>query len=655
MPFQLTPTQARLRAARDFQADFSNTTYYLFAASPTVEEGTWPSVPEDDQRALDETWRKMVFGKRIDSSNVVIGVRRIDYTLGASYASYLDSDPELHDKDYYAIVNAGAYYHCWKVLDNNANGVSNVAPDIADIDPSGAGHRTSDGYLWKYLYTVSNTDARKWATSTVFPVVANSQTNAIAVDGSIDVVQVLSGGQAYENYANGTFSAADVRVGGNSFIYAITSNSGASSVDDFYTGCVLYISSGSGMGQWAEVVDYFSNSSGKFCTINAAFATPPTNGSGWELNPMVRFSNAAYTNAASARALINASGNSVYRIEVLSRGSGYEAATATVLAANVVGATAANVRVVMGPPGGHGSSPESELGARYCVLSCDLATSESNTVPTDGYYQRTGVLRSPLFDGVQLTIAENGTAFIPGEVARLVTLRKLGTVSATIDSPNVTGTSVDLTVRSGDSLLIENAANTSRQLVTVNSVVNSTLFTTTSNLTFSDASSTLYLSTCSGNGVVRVSNAHTVTLDGWRGNVVANSIIVGATGGARGTVNSVARGGVTKGFDTFVQALRLDATVTSGAFTSGELVLQGSSAGGFYHSSDATYVLLTEWFGSIGAGTIVGQSSGAVADVTAVETQELRYRSGEVVFLEYSDRVNRDPIQTERFTVTFEF
>lgn len=660
---QLTPTTARLQAARSFRNDFSTVDYYLAASDPTPEPFPWPRPPDDDVRELQEFWRKMVFGKKIASNKVKTAIRRIDYQLDRLYDPYNDADPEITTKDYYAVVNAGSYYHVWTVIENGAGANSTVAPDIADVDPSGAPHRTSDGYVWKYMYSVTSQDEADFSTATVFPFVANVQNQALSVDGSVAAIEVLDPGSGYRNYATGVFSAADVRVDDNVQIYSISSNSGASTANGFYTGCLLYVSSGTGAGQHALVTDYFANPNGKFCVVEAPFDVAPQNASEWELYPAVRFANGTgqSTNAV-ARALIDPNSNGVLRVELLDRGAGYQYVQASVLSNVVVDAVSANVRVVVSPAGGHGADPENALGARFVVAAGAFQNVEGGTIPAVGNFKRVAVIRSPAFQGVTATIDQAG-AFLEGEVASSVTMRRTATlsVSVTAGSNVATGTNThfDKNISAGDLIVVQGAAAV--RALTVASVTNATSLTFTANAGLSDSTANLSVATVTGNGtVVAVPSGNSCTMDRWRGILQTGTTLVGMDSGAFGNVVTVQRGGFTKGFNTFIQCLALNVNVVSGAFQNGESAFQstgsGNTATGIIYCQPNGQILLTEWTGEfITARNLVGAESGAQANVSSVVLPEVAYFSAPAVYMEYMDGVDRAVDQSEKFTIVFSF
>lgn len=89
----------------------------------------------------------------------------------------------------------------FKCLFNNSNAVSTVEPEtsISGQLPGSAFITTSDGYKWKYMYTIPSGLKRKFFTSDYMPVHTENITVSNAVDGRIDIVKIINGGSGYYN------------------------------------------------------------------------------------------------------------------------------------------------------------------------------------------------------------------------------------------------------------------------------------------------------------------------------------------------------------------------------------------------------------------------------------------------------------------------
>jgi hypothetical protein len=167
-----------------------------------------------------------MYGKKITSANIRRIIRRIDWVSGTRYEMYRDdysilnpspltNASRLYDANYYVMNSDYRVYIC---IDNGSTGdnpngnVSQDEPSFTDLEPSRAGD-SGDGYLWKYLFTISPSDIIKFDSTEYITVPNNWQTssdsqitavrenaNSAVNENQIKKVYIADGGN---NYANG--------------------------------------------------------------------------------------------------------------------------------------------------------------------------------------------------------------------------------------------------------------------------------------------------------------------------------------------------------------------------------------------------------------------------------------------------------------------
>jgi hypothetical protein len=454
----------RLHNVKQFRESINetaNSVYYIiagkhlpFANGDTSIESTNNTVDQ----VLYDSYKEMVFGKRISIEDVCPVAPRHDWEYGKVFSAY-KSNIELSGKPYYVCVNASSAYHVFKCLDNNNGSPSLAAPNITQTSPDDEFYSTvEDGYVWKYMYSIDATKFNKFATANFLPVISNTQVSGNAVSGAIDVITVSYRGSNYNTYLSNTFISTDLRVGGNALRYNIANN--ASSANQFYTGSFLYIKSGTGQGQGAKITDYRVVGSTKTITVaSPGFSTPLDITSEYEITPSV--SVIGDGSGFVARALVNTnSSNSINQIEILNRGEGYTYATATVVG-NTSGSTnTAILNVVLGPKGGHGFDAEYELGATALCVSSKFSNNESGAIPTENDYRTLGILKDPLYANVVLTVGSLTGSFAIGETVIQQNTNATGVVT-TFDSLSTIGlTNVNGIFLSGQVVLGETSSAT---------------------------------------------------------------------------------------------------------------------------------------------------------------------------------------------------
>lgn len=525
----------RLNTARQIVESVSepaNTAYYVFIGNHLNYADSTIVQPVDSvSETTIETYRNMLYGKRVSPNDIKLMIPRNDYVLNEVYDMYDDqageSNVALFNSNYFAVVNADAYYHVFKCLDNNNSANSTVKPEFAEVDAQDEVYQTSDGYTWKYMYSADSNTVRKFATADFFPVVENTAVSSAASDGLINVIKVVNPGRGYDNYCNGTFRVEDLKVDGNSRKYSINSSLTAPLTFNFFKDCYIYITSGTAMGQYAKIVDYTSNSTVKAITLENEFAITPAADSTFEITPSILIKgDGTETSQAEARAIINTNSNSIQRVEMLNLGGGYKYATVNVMShISVAVANTATVRPVYSPPGGHGYDAAAELGAtRICI-----STKFSNTdigIPKTNEYRTIGVLQDPLFANVVINYDSATGTFLPTET--------LYRVDGVLISNSITINTTSSIISGGEDFVNQLSAgeyiyfktNIGYQLAVVNSVTNSSHMTITENGLNDSTTASLYKTTM-GSKLTSVNLAHTaltgnVSINTTSANIVGN-------------------------------------------------------------------------------------------------------------------------------------
>ena len=450
--------------ASQFLSSVANTdNYFVYVGNhvPYVGGDTNLDDPTNSvQNSYLDVYNNMIFAKKVTSSDVVHVIPRYNWTSGTIYAEYAHDDPDLHTKQFFVVVDDATEYNVYKCLYNNGGVASTSSPSTKDINPI----VTSDGYLWKYMYTITKTDYEKFASTTYVPLTPNNSVITGAVAGRIEVIKVLSGGARYDNYiASGTFKTGDIRVFGSDTTYGAPES--ASSIDDYYRGCVLRMTSGSQNGQFRRIVNYEGTTTQKLFLLDSGFDAPPAVNDTYEIYPYIYvWGDGNESVPAEAMAIIDStSANAISEIEVLEPGQGYRYALASVGESSeevpytpssifidlptVISSSAdfetASLKPILSPKGGHGSDPYAELLANRLCVSVKFSQSEGGKIPIENDFRQVGIIKNPLFHNVDLLIdtAKTIGSFSVGEtVKQFKNIKLLGNVSTSSTANTITKT-----------------------------------------------------------------------------------------------------------------------------------------------------------------------------------------------------------------------
>src|SRR6056300_712481 len=212
---------------REDGRDEKNSTI-LYAAIVNINEyenEPSPSAPIDNGQYVQyQTHRDFIGAKKINTNDVSHVTLRHDWTNGTVYSMYRDVDINLYNRPFYVMTDE---YNVYKCLYNNQGSPSTIKPSGFSTTP----FTTSDGYTWKYMFTLSLGDASKFLTKVHMPVkkietgdgstesdrqllVQNASTN-----GSIEIVEVNDTGVEYLQVTNGVVDAGGkftIRMSGSS-------------------------------------------------------------------------------------------------------------------------------------------------------------------------------------------------------------------------------------------------------------------------------------------------------------------------------------------------------------------------------------------------------------------------------------------------------
>jgi hypothetical protein len=650
MTSAITTSANKSIRASDFIYSVGSNNYYIFLGNSTnLSDNILPDINDNVNDTEVDVYRNMICGKSIQDTDVSLVVRNIPYVANTVYDMYDDSDEDLDSKDFYVVVNEESYYHVYKCLDNNGGAPSTAQPMFAAISAvNGTIYQTSDGYRWKYLYSIDSTTYDKFSSVYFVPITPNTSVQEQAVSGSIDIILVENSGSRYDNYITGTFKADDLRINGNTQLYAI-SNTIASTVNGFYTGCLLYISSGAGISENRIISDYICNENGNFIVLNTGL-TSPQNGSQYEIYPNVLVSDVNQTIDVVARALVNASSsNSIYRIELLERGAGYDQqpVSATVVANTAVPVKQdAVLRIVYSPPKGHGYNPARELYCNSAAVSVTI-NNQSNTLVMTNQFRQIGILANPTFGNVIFTYSASDGSFQTGETfynVRKIKIADNASINTTSVIVNCNDAIFTEQVDINEMLLIMADDGSGQALINVASITNSTQINCQSNGLFSSSSCQVYKIVVNATGVVdSLLTATSFIANTVSPNFVQNTSIIGLVSGKIATINTITRNDISKGFDTFIQMYSYTGIIGSGSFVQNENVSEGNTLGSLFavtnNGSNSTVYVSNQSGLFVQGGTLVGQTSAAVLNIANSYSPELEYGAGDIIYLEDVDPV----------------
>jgi len=384
---RLISKKFNIHNAKQFLEAFNEsdpTQFYLFYSriNPWPSEAN-PPTPIDTVQYTDyDVWRGMIGLKKVSNNNISLAVPRYDWASNTIYTQYTDDNPNLFSNTFFVFTEDFNVYKC---MFNNREARSTVKPSGTSTSVI----TTSDGYKWKFMYSITNADLQRYLTENHIPV------KTIATDDSspqFAVQQAASNGSLliYDVTANGTgylTNSGTVVAAVNSTV--ITLASSASGTDKVYNGSTLFIDSGLGTGQIRDIIQYSGVT--KRATLNTALTVVPNTSSTYLVGPKINISG----DGTGALAYANVVSGQVKKITSINGGSNYSRAQVSITANTSFG-SGATAKVYLSPPGGHGSDPIYELGGSSIILNVKVDGTESGKITANNDFRVYGLITDPV-------------------------------------------------------------------------------------------------------------------------------------------------------------------------------------------------------------------------------------------------------------------
>lgn len=157
-----------------------------------------PPAPADTDSAINEYYRRGFLAKQISLENATLVVPRINWEANTVYSTYTSNT------NFYVLNSGDQVFKCLSNVATNVASTSQPELTLSTTSLEEPYIETSDGYKWKYLYTLTSSQKQKFLSDEWMPVTFNKFVRAAAAPGSIDVVTITNSGN---NYTNGSIQS----------------------------------------------------------------------------------------------------------------------------------------------------------------------------------------------------------------------------------------------------------------------------------------------------------------------------------------------------------------------------------------------------------------------------------------------------------------
>jgi len=351
---------------------------------------TTPTLPSDNLDVLGEARANLIGMKKIISTDISHVVPRYTWTSGNSYYAWDSDDASIFDKAFYIITSEFKVYKCIKA----GGGASSIQPTQTLTDPTAE----SDGYTWKYMYTVSVADAEKFLTNSYMPVktvpLAASGVVAATVSSSTTVVltetvdELTIGMEVTGNGVTTSPKPTISAINGSTLTLSASQSIAAATKLTF-----AYANDADAEEQLSEA-DYAQYLNQKASRDSATAGgveriEVTAGGTGYTSAPTVVITGDG-TTGATATATVST--GAVTAVTVNNKGADYRVIDITFTGG---GGSDAAARAVLTPKAGHGVDPVSELGGFFVSLNSQLDGNDGGDLTVGNDFRQITLLNEP--------------------------------------------------------------------------------------------------------------------------------------------------------------------------------------------------------------------------------------------------------------------
>ena len=387
--------------------------------------------------------RRVIFGNKVSEDNIRYMFYKNAWLTGTIYDDFDDTQDISTLNNIVTVSNSEGDYEVFKCLENNNGSASTSTPSFTGVDPNSYEQIFSgDGYVWKYLFTVSAGDDIVFGTNDSLPLPYPSYGNTDVITAAKeDISQIIientqinlfqqyrfgpsnnatdSSTVSFQSIVQSATSAnvADIRV-------RATPKAGFSlyTGNDSYKNMYLLQTDSSGA---MTVYDILSSSTPNSPDLDIDLKINTTDGNSpnlfkndiFQIVPKINVTRSTPSGTPCVAYGIIDQFGTLKRVAFKSKGSEYKFATATLalptaVATNYTPAQAATLRCVISPTGGHGSDMISELAMSRLAVITNFS-GEDVAIPDANSYTKVGLIKNPSFtDSTLPTQFDNRTTIV---------------------------------------------------------------------------------------------------------------------------------------------------------------------------------------------------------------------------------------------------
>ena len=436
-----------------------------------VESDTNPPSIGESSRNIYDVYRNMLFIKRVRPEHMRLIIPRIDWTSGDVYTPYSETT-DMAGTDYYVLTTDFNVYKCMGAI-----GASTIMPTGKSSDVVSL----SDGYKWKYLYTVPENDI-EYITLDYIPIFVSVEEYAeqkevqnTAKAGSIDTVSANSNESptfskifSVDRFISNTnrsviFSELGVTVNaaGSSYISFVPVGEDQNPTNGYWNNYAIHTNAGPGIGQYFRILNFVKGGSGVsyyYANVYPVINRELTDSSVFKIVPYMVVDGDGQDAVVVPVTSID---KKIAGLSIVNPGKNYthasprvvtESGSATI--GSQVGLFNDSISVSLSTPKGHGYNAVKELGTSDLMIVLELEGNEAGKLSTRNEYRQFGLVKNPFLHGGMTLAGSSEEGVIQATIKRQPTKDDLYGVQTFIPGNHIIGKETRATARIIDSEII---------------------------------------------------------------------------------------------------------------------------------------------------------------------------------------------------------
>jgi len=361
--------------AENFKEDVASNSVYVAIGKPDVwslttsdTTDTTPFTPNDHIDDVGEARAQFMAMQKVGATDITHIIPRYTWTTGTVYYAWDSNDGAIFDKAFYVITSEFKVYKC--IIAGSSG--STVQPTQTLTAPTAE----SDGYTWKYMYTLTVADSEKFLTTSYLPVktvsLGGQGTVAGAVSSSATVILTEINSKIHTG-----MTVSGTGISGSPTVSAIAGSkltlSAAQSISDATILTFAYASDADAEAALSEgdYAQYLNQKASRDVARAGGIERIEVSAGGGDYSSAPTVTITGDGTGATATAVMSGSGSTqnVASITINNKGDDYTFADITFS----TGSAVANATIA--PVNGHGVDPVSELGGFFIGINTQLSGS----------------------------------------------------------------------------------------------------------------------------------------------------------------------------------------------------------------------------------------------------------------------------------------